>query len=143
MFKTTIENELFDPRTTHKPFIAAYRKGWYAAKAGRTIWDNPYDDTKQANNNFDSWGAQFCKYWYSGFHDATEDMRIKMETLGEAFAKEQARLRDLLIMYKELGPRGEFGAIKIESCLKRADQAAIEGDVVAMLRIYEEMLTFK
>jgi hypothetical protein len=68
---------------------------------------------------------------------------MPIETLGEAFPKQQARLRELLAIYKGLGPVGTFGATLIEDCLKRADKAAIEGDVVAMIRIYEEMKGFK
>ena len=60
-------------------------------------------------------------------------------SLGEAYPQEQARVRELLGIYKGLGPVGTFGAVMIEDVLKRADKAAIEGDVVAMSRLSKEM----
>jgi hypothetical protein len=51
----------------------------------------------------------------------------------------QAHVREVLGEYKKIGPAGAFGAMMIEQTLKRADEAAMSGDVVAMLRAYEEM----
>ncbi len=62
-----------------------------------------------------------------------------METLGDAYPKMQARVRDILQVYRELGPVGVFGATMIEDCLRRADRAAIEGDLPAMIALYKEM----
>lgn len=62
-----------------------------------------------------------------------------MTSVGEAYPKEQARVRELLGVYKSLGPVGGFGAMMIEQVLQRADQAAVSGDVIAMLRSYEEL----
>jgi len=59
-------------------------------------------------------------------------------TLGEAFPLEQARLRELLIEYSKIST-GMFGSVVIKDCLKRADKAAIEQDLPAMIRIYQEM----
>jgi hypothetical protein len=67
----------------------------------------------------------------------------ELETLGEAFPKQQERLRELLRGYQEIGAAGIFGAETIKDCLRRADKAAIEHDLVAMIRIYEEMKGFK
>lgn len=61
------------------------------------------------------------------------------ESLGTAFPKEQARVRRLLGTYREIGPAGQFGAFMIEQALQRADQAAMSGDVVAMLRSFQEL----
>lgn len=62
------------------------------------------------------------------------------ETLGEAFPKEQERCRELLGIYKSLpNNAGFFGAAMIEQTLKEADAAAMSGDVVRMLKVYEEM----
>lgn len=61
------------------------------------------------------------------------------DSLGEAFPQEQARVRQILGYYKELGPDGAFGAAIIEAVLQRADRAAISGDVVAMIAAYREM----
>ena len=62
-----------------------------------------------------------------------------MSSVGEDFPKEQARVRNLLGQYREIGPAGTFGAIMIEQVLRRADDAAISGDVIAVLRSYEEL----
>lgn len=66
-----------------------------------------------------------------------------MESLAEALPKEQARCRELVGRYKEIGPAGMFGALMIETALRQADQAVMSGDVVAMLRAYEELRLFK
>lgn len=62
-----------------------------------------------------------------------------MSSVGMEFPKEQARVRELLTQYKAIGPAGMFGAAMIEQALQRADQAAISGDVVAILRSFEEL----
>jgi len=65
-----------------------------------------------------------------------------MASLGEELPKEMARVRTVLGHYKEIGSAGIFGAMMIEQALQRADQAAISGDVVAMIRCYEELKSF-
>lgn len=63
-----------------------------------------------------------------------------MSSLGEEFPKEQARCRELLGVYKSLpNNAGWFAAPMIEDMLRRADVAAISGDVLAMIQVYEEM----
>lgn len=62
-----------------------------------------------------------------------------MNSVGEDFPNEQARVRELLGQYKEIGPVGTFGAMMIEQVLQRADAAAISGDVIQILRSYEEL----
>ena len=64
-------------------------------------------------------------------------------SLGEAFPLEQARVRVVLGHYKDIGPAGMFGAMMIEDMLRRADEAAMSGDVVAMLRVFQEMKEIK
>ncbi len=59
--------------------------------------------------------------------------------LAEAFVEEQARVRELLTAYKSIGPAGSFGAAMLEMRLRKADQAAVSGDVVKMLSSYEEL----
>jgi len=61
-----------------------------------------------------------------------------MKTVGEEFPKEQARVRELLEAYKSI-PTGQFGAIMIEQVLQRAEKAAISGDIIAILKSYEEL----
>jgi len=60
-------------------------------------------------------------------------------SLGEEIPKEQARVREALGHYKELGPTGAFGALMIEQVLQKADRAVMSGDVVEMLKAYEEL----
>jgi len=66
-----------------------------------------------------------------------------MPSVGEDFPKQQARARELLQQYREIGPAGGFGALMIEQALQRADQAAMSGDVVAIVRSYEELRNLK
>lgn len=62
-----------------------------------------------------------------------------METLASALPKEQARVREILALYKSVGAPGALAAADIERSLQRADRAATSGDVLAMLRAYEEL----
>jgi len=62
-----------------------------------------------------------------------------MESLGEALPKEQARVREVLGYYKEIGPAGMFGAAMIEQSLQKADKAIMSGDIVAMMGAYKEL----
>lgn len=61
-----------------------------------------------------------------------------MESLAEALPKEQQRVRELVKVYDEI-PAGEFGAVMLRQALTRAGHAAASGDVVAMLRSYQEL----
>lgn len=70
-------------------------------------------------------------------------MPLSNETLGDAFPKEQARVREVLDIYKEIGPPGAFGAMMIEQTLRRADQALISGDLIEMIAAYKEMQEVK
>jgi hypothetical protein len=66
-----------------------------------------------------------------------------METLGEALPKEQARCRELLKIYREVGPAGAFAAMMVEQALQRADQAVIGGDILEMIHCYKELTEFE
>lgn len=61
------------------------------------------------------------------------------ESLAEALPREQARVREILGHYKEIGPAGFFGASFIEADLREADAAAMSGDLVRMIRAYEKL----
>jgi len=61
------------------------------------------------------------------------------DTLGDAYPREQARCRELLAVYRDLGPIGAFGAAMIERTLAEADKAATAGDVAEMVRAFREM----
>ena len=66
-------------------------------------------------------------------------MTEKIESLGEAYPKEQQRCRELLEEYKAIGPNGIFGYSAISAVLQRADKAAISGDVAKMMISFQEM----
>ena len=61
------------------------------------------------------------------------------DTLADAYPREQARLRDLLTIYRDLGPIGAFGYAAISDVASRADKAAAEGDTIAMIGLLQEM----
>jgi hypothetical protein len=61
-----------------------------------------------------------------------------MASLAQDFPKEQQRVRELLEVYNTI-PTGAFGAASLRQALTRAEQAAASGDVIAMLRSYEEL----
>ncbi len=61
------------------------------------------------------------------------------QTLAEAYPQEQARCRELLQVYRDLGPVGHFGFMAISQVLGRAEEAAASGDIAAMIRCYQEM----
>lgn len=66
-----------------------------------------------------------------------------MSSLGTAFPKEQARVREVLAIYKAMGPVGDFSASQIEFTLRKADEIVISGDLVEMIQIYKEMQAIK
>lgn len=66
-----------------------------------------------------------------------------METLGDALPKEQARVREILGHYKEIGPAGAFGAAMIEASLRRANAAVMNGDLPAMIDAYNDLKDYK
>ena len=65
-----------------------------------------------------------------------------MNSLATELPKEQARVRELIDIYKSV-PFGSIAAGFMEQALKEADKAVMSGDVVAMLRAYEELKGFK
>ena len=61
-------------------------------------------------------------------------------TLGEALPLEQARVRRLITVYRDLPDGvGSIGATLMELTLQEADQAVASGDVVAMMVAYERL----
>lgn len=61
-----------------------------------------------------------------------------MTSVADDFVKEQERVRNLLAVYDSI-PSGGFGAAAIREALARADRAAMSGDVIEILRSYEEL----
>ena len=63
------------------------------------------------------------------------------ETLGEALPKEQARVRELIVQYRDpmLNGAGRFAALLMEADLAEADRIIMAGDIVGMVRIYQKL----
>lgn len=61
------------------------------------------------------------------------------DTLADALPREMARVREVLCLYRSIGPAGMFGAAFIEQDLAEADRAVMSGDLVAMLKSYETL----
>ncbi len=60
------------------------------------------------------------------------------ESIATALPREQARCRELLAVYQAL-PAGAFGASMITAALHDAEKAAAAGDVLEILRAYENL----
>lgn len=69
-----------------------------------------------------------------------------MSSLGTELPKEQARVRELRGQYTELrgtpGVNVEFAITMMDAALKEAEEAVMSGDVVRMIRAYEELKGF-
>jgi len=66
------------------------------------------------------------------------------DTLGDALPRETARVREVLSQYEETSrmPGGQgcaFAIHNIKASLAAADKAMISGDLVAMIRAYEDL----
>lgn len=62
------------------------------------------------------------------------------ETLGTALPDEMARVRDeVLAEYIKIGPSGAIAAALMRQSLDLAAKSMSEGDVVAMIRAYEDL----
>lgn len=66
-----------------------------------------------------------------------------METLGDALPKAQARAREILGHYKEIGAAGAFRAAMIEASLRKADEAVMSGDLAAMIDAHCDLMGYQ
>lgn len=65
-------------------------------------------------------------------------------SLGEALPKEITRVRDTVLpAYVEIGNSGAWAAANMRADLDAASKAMIEGDTIAMLRIYKRLKEWK
>lgn len=63
-----------------------------------------------------------------------------MTTLGDALPREMARVRDdVMPAYVEIGPSGGFALAMMRADLDRAARALAEGDVAAMMEVYQSL----
>lgn len=63
-------------------------------------------------------------------------------TLAEALPMEQARVRELICVYREI-PAGVFAVTLMEMSLRAADKASAERDTVAMLRALQDLQSYE
>lgn len=62
------------------------------------------------------------------------------ETIGTASPKEMTRVRDEVIPpYIEIGHAGALALAMMRNSLDQAQKALAEGDVIAMMRAYEDL----
>lgn len=60
------------------------------------------------------------------------------ETLGEALPKEIERVLEIIIVYEKT-QRGQLTAAIMKQDIKKAYKAMMEGDIAAMMAIYQEL----
>lgn len=61
-------------------------------------------------------------------------------TVGDDYPRQQQRCRELILLYRSLPNNvGQFGAMMIEKVLQKADVAMASGDIVEILKCYNEM----
>lgn len=66
------------------------------------------------------------------------------DTLADALPKEIARVRDeVMPSYIQIGQPGMFALAMMRQSLDAANKAMIEGDLVAMIRCYEDLKTWQ
>lgn len=67
-----------------------------------------------------------------------------MSSLGEELPNEMQRVTGLLQVYSSLpNGAGNFAAVIMRQTLDRATRALASGDVIQMIRVYEELKGFK
>jgi hypothetical protein len=68
------------------------------------------------------------------------EAQTEQRTLGDALPAEMARVRDKVMpVYLEIGQSGAFALTMMRRDLDEAARAMAEGDVVAMIRVYESL----
>lgn len=65
------------------------------------------------------------------------------ESLGDQFPKMQARIRKCRDRGVQMGAAGAFYVMVCDDLLRRADEAAVRGDAVEMIRVFQEMQDLK
>lgn len=66
------------------------------------------------------------------------------DTLGDALPREMTRVRDeVMPAYAAIGTPAAFALAMMRADLDAAQRAMIEGDTVAMIRLYESLKGYK
>jgi hypothetical protein len=68
---------------------------------------------------------------------------MAVTSLGDDFPRQQARVRECRDRGREIGPAGLFYVAVCDDLLRRADEAAISGDLLKMIAVYQEMRELK
>lgn len=66
-----------------------------------------------------------------------------MTTIAEDLPKEQQRCREILESAVSIGKAGAFLAALLRESLRKAEAASSSGDVVEMMRCYEDLKNYK
>jgi hypothetical protein len=67
----------------------------------------------------------------------------EIKSLGEALPEEIARVSEIIKMYESIGPPGMFAAAMMKGSIKMAVSALANGDVVAMIRCYQDLKQYE
>lgn len=67
---------------------------------------------------------------------------INTESLDEAIPEEQARVREILAVYKSTGAAGAMAATTVEKSLRRCDEAVASGNVIKMIESYRDLKSY-
>lgn len=67
------------------------------------------------------------------------------KSLGDAIQDEIKRVRELVVQYNDpiLNGAGRFASFMMEQSLDKAVKALAEGDVIEILRAYEDLKTYE
>ena len=66
-----------------------------------------------------------------------------MNIIATDLPKEQERCRYILEAAQSIGAPGAFLVMQLKKSLKKAEEAAASGDVVAMIASYEDLKSYK
>ena len=70
-------------------------------------------------------------------------MNKQHNSIGDALPAEIERCQEVLAVYATIGPAGAYTAIAIRKSLVKASKAVLGGDVVEMMRAYQDLKGYK
>jgi hypothetical protein len=73
----------------------------------------------------------------------TEMEKTESKNLIEGLLEEMNRVREIIKIYEEVGDAGKFAIAFMNLSIKKAEAAMATGDVVEMLRIYQELKEYE
>lgn len=66
-----------------------------------------------------------------------------LKSLGEALPEEIQRVMDIRDIYLNTGTAGAFASALMKRSIDRASKAMVSGDVIEMLRCYEDLKSYE